>query len=308
MILGKTNFAVATQSVLKGISQVLLIDKAWSGLLILIGLFFASVEVGVIALVASCLGTATAYLIGADRDKIKHGLYGFSSVLTGIASLLFLEGDSKYIAALVGAVLAVFFTVAFHSIGAHSNLPALTFPFIAVTWCIILASYAMSHIHLSDATAVTAIHEMTNNQQSVDIFGALFKDFGEIFLQNSYICSLFIFAAIAISGWRNTIMASAGVVISIVVVYICGLNLHDLEMGLYSYNTILTMIAMGSAFHKNIRGSYVYVTLAGILTVLLTPVIAIILEPFGLPALTMPFVATTWLFLMIVSSIEKGEY
>ncbi|AQY51311.1 urea transporter [Listeria weihenstephanensis FSL R9-0317] len=306
--MGENDGIVSPTSVLKGISQVLLIENVWSGFLILIGLCLASMEVGITALVASCLGTATAYLIGANKAKINQGLYGFSSVLTGIACLLFLDGASKYVAAFIGAVIAVFFTVAFQSIAARFNLPALTFPFIAVTWCIILASYAMTHVHLSDAIAVTPIQQMTDNPQTVDVFGALFKDFGEVFLQDSYLCSLFILAGIAVSGWRNTIMAVAGVIISIIVVYICGLNLHSLEMGLYSYNTILTMIAMGSAFYTKIRGGYVYVIIAGIVTVLMTPVITIMLEPLGLPALTMPFVVTTWLFLTITESMKKGEY
>ncbi|MBC1292048.1 urea transporter [Listeria booriae] len=306
--MGENNITVALKSVLKGVSQVLLIDNAWSGLLILIGLFLASWDVGLTAFVASCLGTATAYYIGANRDKIKHGLYGFSSVLTGIACLLFLDGDSKYVAALIGAVIAVFFTVAFNRLAGHFGLPSLTFPFIAVTWCIILASYAMTHVHLSDAVAVTPIEKLTSGQQDIDFFGALIKDFGEVFLQDSYICSLFILAAIVISGWRNTVMAGVGVVISIAVVYICGLNLHSLEMGLYSYNTILTMIALGSAFYTKVRGGYVYVVIGGILTVLLTPVVTIALEPLGLPALTMPFVAVTWLFLVIAESMKKGEY
>ena len=80
----------AIRIVLKNISQVLLLNNAWTGLFILLGLFIGSWKVGVMALIASVIALLLAKRTNYSEEEINTGLSGFNPVLTAIALTLFL--------------------------------------------------------------------------------------------------------------------------------------------------------------------------------------------------------------------------
>ena len=76
---------------LKGISQVILIENAITGLLILIAITIESYYLGIIALLSAIIGTLVAKFGGADENTINQGLFGYNSVLTGMALVIILK-------------------------------------------------------------------------------------------------------------------------------------------------------------------------------------------------------------------------
>ena len=82
---------------LKGISQVILIENAITGLLILIAITIESYYLGIIALLSAIIGTLVGKFGGADEQTINQGLLGYNSVLTGMALALFLSGPYMWI-------------------------------------------------------------------------------------------------------------------------------------------------------------------------------------------------------------------
>ena len=76
---------------LKGISQVILIENAITGLLILIAITIESYYLGIIALLSAIIGTLVAKFGGADEHTINQGLLGYNSVLTGMALVIILK-------------------------------------------------------------------------------------------------------------------------------------------------------------------------------------------------------------------------
>ena len=95
---------------LKGISQVILIENAITGLLILIAITVSSYYLGIIALLSAFIGTVVGKFGGADEHSINQGLLGYNSVLTGMALALFLSGPYMWVVALVGSAVAAIFT------------------------------------------------------------------------------------------------------------------------------------------------------------------------------------------------------
>ena len=75
----------------RGIGQVMFQNNALSGLLMLVGIFFNSWQMGVLAVFGNAIGSLTAYLSHYQHDDIKNGLYGFNGTLVGIAVGVFLE-------------------------------------------------------------------------------------------------------------------------------------------------------------------------------------------------------------------------
>lgn len=72
----------------------------------------------------------------------------------------------------------------------------------------------------------------------------------------------------------------------------------SIHTGLYSFSAVLTAIALGSTFNKPSYRVVVYAIVGVIFTVFVQGALDIILEPFGIPTLTMPFVLASWLFLV----------
>ena len=134
---------------LKGISQVILIENAITGLLILIAITIESYYLGIIALLSAIIGTLIGKFGGADEQTINQGLLGYNSVLTGMALALFLSGPYMWIIALVGSAIAAIFTATVMHFMKRTEIPILTFPFIILTWFILLASYKLKWIKLS---------------------------------------------------------------------------------------------------------------------------------------------------------------
>ena len=85
---------------------------------------------------------------------------------------------------------------------------------------------------------------------------------------------------------------------SILIAYFLGGEHTLIAMGLYGYNAILTIIAVSAVFnHEHNRFALLSGIIAACLTVPITAGLSTFLLPYGLPALTMPFVLCSWLIL-----------
>ena len=68
--------------------------------------------------------------------------------------------------------------------------------------------------------------------------------------------------------------------------------------GLLGFSPVLTAVALGSVFGKPTPRGLAMAGFATVVTVIAQAGLNAGLAPFGLPALTMPFVLVTWLFLL----------
>jgi urea transporter len=120
------------QAILSNISEVVLVDSAIAGAVILVGLFIAHWKVGVAALLGSTLEACMDLATGSDVQALAHGLLGYSGVLTAIAlAAVFLRGTwQPWVAAVVGVVVS---SVLAWVMGLTA-LPVYTWPFILATW------------------------------------------------------------------------------------------------------------------------------------------------------------------------------
>ena len=130
------------EGLLHGLSQVFFQENLITGILFLIGLFVSSRRCFTMALIGSALGNAYAWLLGASEPAIRSGAFGFNSVLTAIAlGSVFLKPTKMAFAySILGTVLT---TVTFAAISAAFEpigMPAMTLPFVLVTWLFFTAS------------------------------------------------------------------------------------------------------------------------------------------------------------------------
>ncbi len=284
---------------LRGISQVVLIENAITGFIILIAVTVSSYYLGIIALASAIIGTFVGKLGGADENTINRGLFGYNSVLTGMALALFLSGPFMWIIALVGSAIAAIFTAMMMHFMKKTEIPILTFPFIILTWFILLASYKLKGIRLtSELEPQNLTHWELNIEGKINLLDVIFNGIGQVFFLDEAISGIIIYFAIFLAGKKIGFYAVIGNVAAIIIAYFLGGEHSLIVMGLYGYNAILTIIAVSVVFnHEHKRFSILSGIFAACLTVPLAAGISTFLLPYGLPALTLPFVLVTWVFL-----------
>lgn len=125
--------------VLRGVSQVFLIDSWMAGAFMLLGLLVCSRWAFVWAVIGSAISSLTAFALGAPMGSIAHGLYAFSAVLTAIAlgSTFYRPCWRTALWTLLGVVTTVFVQAAMNTIMPH-GIATLTAPFCLTTWIFLL--------------------------------------------------------------------------------------------------------------------------------------------------------------------------
>lgn len=138
---------------LKGLSEVFLIDSWITGLVFLIGLWVASRRAAIWAAVGSAAGMAFAFLADCPWDEISLGLWGFSPALTAIAvGVVFRPAGCSavlwYAVTLFAILITGLFQIIFSMLLIPVGLPVLTLPFCMATWVVImLAEDVRRHPH-----------------------------------------------------------------------------------------------------------------------------------------------------------------
>lgn len=142
---------------LKSISQVLFLENVISGFIILFGIALANYQLAIITFLSGILGSLVAYSCGISEELIEKGLYGFNSVLTGMALFIFLESPTKWLISLIFAAFTTFVTAALNQQLKKVALPAYTLPFIVTTWIVLLASYYLANLQISPALTPSSL-------------------------------------------------------------------------------------------------------------------------------------------------------
>jgi urea transporter len=128
------------QGVMLSISQVFLKGSAVSALLLLAGLAVNSLAAAGFALGGAIVAVVAAHLLGAESDIITGGLLGFSPVLTAVAlgTVFYKPGLRVALYAALGTVFTVVAQAALNVALTPLAIPALTAPFVLVSWIFLL--------------------------------------------------------------------------------------------------------------------------------------------------------------------------
>jgi urea transporter len=125
---------------LQSISQVFLKGSGLAAVLLLLGLLVSLPAAAALALLGAILAVATAHLLGAESQLITGGLLGFSPVLTAVAlgSVFYRPSWRVAAYAALGTVFTVIAQAALNVALTPFAIPALTAPFVLVSWLFLL--------------------------------------------------------------------------------------------------------------------------------------------------------------------------
>jgi urea transporter len=141
-----------------GISEVPLFSSPITGILILAGVFLASRKAGLMMILAGLIGAGMAIAFGAPYGLVVFGLFGYNSILTGMAfwSGPFVKANKAtfFISVFGAAITAVSWMAFSHwmadlfvldGISQSWAIPGFTSSFIFTTWAMMFASKRYGH-------------------------------------------------------------------------------------------------------------------------------------------------------------------
>ena len=268
-----------TESILRGVGQVMFQNNIYSGLLFLAGIFYNSWVMGLAAVAGTVISTGMAQILKYQKEDIENGLYGFNGALTGIAVVCFFGVSAGAIVALfVGAVLSTLVT---HYL--KKFLPPFTAPFVLVSWAVIYI--------LIDVFDFSLLNSPETLSGRIEPFSALSKSFGQVLFQDNIITGVVFLLAIFINNKLNAAYAFYAALLGSITGWLFLQSNEALNSGLMGYNAILCAIALS----ENKRSDFLWLTLGIVLSTFLN----IGLGKTGIITLTAPFVAATWIILYL---------
>ena len=277
------NFA---EILLRGISQVFLLDNVITGILFLAGAFYNSWRMGVGAVIGVLVGTFTALLLKYNRNDINQGLYGYNSTLVCLAIFYFFGFTlPSGIAAFLGAVLSVLIT---NVMRRKWKLPSFTAPFIISAW-VVMAVLLTFHIVPLQASPLP-------NASNLEIIPALNRGIGQVMFQENIFTGIILFIGILVCSRISALYAFLGTGIGVVVAFGCSFPLSMITAGLFGFNGVLCGIALsGKKWHHGILA---------IASIVVSVFVMFGMSRLGIITLTAPFVISTWLVLLLSNALR----
>jgi urea transporter len=302
---------------LRGISQVVFQNNLLTGLVILGAIFYNSGAYGVSCILGTVTATVTAFLLVADRNLIKGGLYGFNGALLGIGLNAYLSRNFTagqypewrlYLYIVFGAAFTTVIFAALLDTFGLAKVPALTAPFVLAAWLSIFAVLRFSHFHPGPLLIASLPHPFTGPTHAytwTTWYKGVGKGIGEVFFQDNWITGYAILFGIFLNTRIGAFMALLGSVLAVGTAIVLGAPEATIQLGLYGFNAVLTAIALGGFFLVlNLRG-FLYAVFGIFVTIWVWAAINVALSPIGMPTFTSAFVIVT-LFMIFAEGAFAG--
>ncbi len=300
---------------LRGVGQVMFQDNPLSGALFLAAIAWGSFTAGVPhvlfgALVAIVVATLTARWLRVDPEALRAGLYGFNGVLVGLALATFVApGPLLWAYVVLGAAVSVVVMSATVNVARTCSIPALTFPFVLVTWLLLLATYGFAGLSgsaLPAAGVVAPFQSVAATHVDASLFvQATLQSISQVFLKGSAIAALLFLAGLAVNSVAAAVAALCGAVLAVVTAHLLGAESDLITGGLLGFSPVLTAVALGTVFNSPSLRVAAYAALGTVFTVVAQAAFNVALTPLAIPALTGPFVLVTWMFLLPRPSFDN---
>lgn len=270
---------------MKGIGQIMLQEKASTGLFFLAGIFLGSVEMGVAAIAASCCGTLTALIFKFDQSAISKGLYGFGPALVGVALMLFFKPSfTLWLFVVIGSFAAALLQHWF----IRKKIPVFTLPFVLVTWLMI---YVTGKLIL--------LTPVVPDSLAPDVFdySFAFRGYGQVIFQDSIAAGILFFAGVFVCSPVAALYGFFGSLFAGLLAILFGMPETEVVHGLYSFNAVLCAIVFAGWKLENI--------IWALLSIIIAVLISMAMNHFKMIQLTFPFVVAAFLCTLMKDYADK---
>ena len=294
-----------TETLLRGVGNVVLQDNALTGLLVIVGIAVNSWTAAVDFLIGAAIATLVAMWFKADKHAIEHGMFAFSGGYVGLLVGVFAAPELHVVSAelllfvVMGSILAVPLTAGLNLAFAKLNLSATALPILILLWALLAGILYTDLPANSVAPQIlpTSPDKAAPYSWETFVFGTL-NGLGQIFAQVNPLTGTLMLVGILINSRIGGLMVVVAGLLSAGLGLLLGYDEATIRQGVISFNPILTAMALGGFFLYFNRWTVIYALLGGLLSIWAFLAFAALLNPLGLPALTIGFVVVTWIMLL----------
>jgi urea transporter len=301
---------------LRGTGQVMFQNNPLTGLLFLIAIAWGSIATGmpqvfVGGLLGLVIATLTAMWLRVDTDALQAGLHGYNGILVGLALPTFLAPSALLWAyVMLGAAVSVVAMLGTANVTRQWSVSALTFPFVITTWLLLLASYGYAGLDgsaLSFSGEIVPIDPAASNPLDPAAFvQGMLRSISQVFLKGNGFAALLLLAGLALGSLPAAAFALGGALVAVSTAHVLGAESELISAGLLGFSPVLTAIALGTVFYTPSLRVLLYALLGTVFTVIVQGAMNVAFGPLGIPALTAPFVLSSWLFLLPRQHLGAG--
>ncbi len=264
---------------LRGLGQIMFQRSAAVGALFLVGMVINAPNLAFMGVLGCVVGMCVAQVGGFPKEAQQDGLYGYNGALVGLALGYFYgTGVAIFGIAACGAGAA---TLVMRYMQ-RSLVPPLTFPFVAVTWGIMLLLWA------GDVAPQTLA---ISGPTAPDLVMGAARSVGQVLFQENVLTGLIFALAITWNNRLHGVFVGLALVLSLACAWVLGYPSEITQLGLYGYSAVLCALF----FAGTKRGDIVCAMAA----ILLSVICVRWFHMLGLPALTFPFVISTWIVCLL---------
>jgi urea transporter len=249
-----------------------------------------------------------ALLLGFDVGLSISVLLGYNAFLVGLAIATFGSSSqhSDYSVSIILStiVCSSFSSVVFVMLGkllVPFKSPPLTLPFNMVTILFLAAAANMSHVSmppLSTPTLPDYESAPFDGITAQSFFAGIIRGVDQFFLAENIISGVLALLGLTVCSRISAVAAFWGSALGAASALAMGVLGNAVEQGMFGFIASLTVTAMFMFYTPSI-GAGVLATLAGFMTVVCQQALATMLEPLGLPFMTLPFCLVGLPFIII---------
>jgi len=291
-------------------AQVFFSDNRVFAILLML-ITFIDLFAGIMGLISVVTTNLVGFLLGFDKRTISKGLFGFNSLLVGLALGVFFKPDMLLIIIVVlGAILTLLISVSMQGVIGKYTLPFLSIPFLLSVWIMTLATreftalgisergiYTFNDLYMIGGTTLVGIYEWWNALSIVQSLKIYLISLGAILFQYNVLSGIILAIGLFYYSRISFTLSLFGFYTAYIFYELIGANISELGYSYIGFNYILTAIAVGGFFIVPSRRSYLWIILLIPIVALVTISMSKIFTILGLPIYSLPFNIVVLLFL-----------
>ncbi|XP_008592090.1 PREDICTED: urea transporter 2-like, partial [Galeopterus variegatus] len=258
-----------TDWVLRGTAQVMLVNNPLSGLIIFIGLLIQNPWWTIAGVLGTVVSTLTAVVLSQDRSAIASGLHGYNGMLVGLLVAVFSDKLDYYWWLLFPVI------------------------FTAMAWC----CRSDSHRHMGHYQ-----RERLTSPPPYTLLQAIPVGVGQVYGCDNPWTGGMVLVALFISSPLVCLHAAIGSIVGILAALTLATPFETIYMGLWSYNCVLSCIAIGGMFYALTWQTHLLALMCALFCAYMGAGLSNILAVVGVPPGTWPFCLSTLVFLLLTTN------
>ncbi len=266
---------------------------------------FLNVNLGAAGILTWLAAIIFGGFIGIEKEDPVRTIFEYNALIVGFSiGFLFRFSVLTFMLIAAGAVMTVLVSCTLYSLlTKYLKLPVLNLPFLVCSTIIYLASVRYSSLFVESFY----IHDRLNLEAIPASIQGLLRSLGILIFMPYDLCGILILVGLLLFSRIAFFTAVLSYYLGTTSVSLLTGNLSGAYNNVYSFNFILTGIAVGAVFLVPSRRSYLLALVGVFLSVFVLDAASVVWTNFGVPVFTLPFNMVVLLLVYVLMQTKYPE-